>query len=195
MDTAVSRGGVLRALNKDDGPHRKLRLNLGVCVTEQFNPKFEGHVAGPSFHHPLNGKEYVKECIEWAIRKDRVLGEKTRAKILMHRVFDVDEEMAAEETLYFSDQMVYQHYRKDHWRNNGHRQAGIVAADLEFIRENDLIQPKVNESGNEYYEVNYSLELEVDGHNMKASIRYPPGQQVQGVEQICIAAAFKPGTK
>jgi hypothetical protein len=71
MDNAVSRGGLLRALNKDDGPRGKLRLNLGVCVTEEYNSRFEGHRAADSFHHLLNGREYVKECIEWAIRKVR----------------------------------------------------------------------------------------------------------------------------
>jgi hypothetical protein len=73
MDNLVSRGGLLRALNKDHGPRRKLRLNLGVCVTEEYNPLFGGHRAAESFHHPLNGRDYVKECIEWAIRKVRVL--------------------------------------------------------------------------------------------------------------------------
>ncbi|KAL3454207.1 hypothetical protein BJX65DRAFT_262995 [Aspergillus insuetus] len=195
MDNAVSRGGLLRALNKDDGPRRKLRLNLGVCVTEEYNPKFEGHCAAESFHHPLNGREYVKECIEWAIRKDRVLGQGENSSILMHRVFDVDDEMAAHETLYFSDKKVHPHYEKDHWRNDGHREAGVVEANLDFLRENNMLQPKVNEKGKEYYEVDYSLELEVNGRNMKALIRYPPGQEVKGENQICIAAAFKPGTK
>ncbi|KAL2860067.1 hypothetical protein BJX68DRAFT_224268 [Aspergillus pseudodeflectus] len=195
MENAVSRGGLLRALNKADGPRRKLRLNLGVCVTEEYNPRFWGHRASQPFYHPLNGKKYVKECIEWAIRKDHVLGEGTNASILMHRVFDVDAEMAAHETLYFSDQMVHPHYEKDHWRNSGHREAGVVEASLDFLRENRLIQPKINDKGKEYYVVDYSLELEVNGRNMKALIRYPPGQEVQGENQICIAAAFRPGTK
>ncbi|KAL2793907.1 hypothetical protein BJX66DRAFT_338340 [Aspergillus keveii] len=128
--------------------------------------------------HPLNGREYVKECIEWALRKDRVLGQGENATTLMHRVFDV----------------VYPHYEKDHWRKTvGHREAGVVEANLDFLRESNMI-PKLNEKGKEYYEVDYSLELEVNGRNMKV-IRYPPGQQVQGENQICIAAAFKPGTK
>jgi hypothetical protein len=43
------------------------------------------------------------------VNQDRVLGQGENASILMHRVFDVDDEMAAHETLYFSDQKVYPH--------------------------------------------------------------------------------------
>jgi hypothetical protein len=69
MTTAVSRGGVLRALNKGDGPRRKLRLNLGVCLSEPYDERFPGHLAAPYFYNPLNRKRYVKDCMDWIIRK------------------------------------------------------------------------------------------------------------------------------
>ncbi|KAJ0414756.1 hypothetical protein BJY00DRAFT_318507 [Aspergillus carlsbadensis] len=127
--------------------------------------------------------------------QDRVLGDGNNASISMHRIFDVDDEMAAHETLYFSDQKVYPHYRKDNWRNNGHRQAGGMETNLDSFRENDSIRPKVNKKGKVYYKADYCSELQVNGRNMNALIRYPPEQKVQGENQICIAVAFKPGTK
>ncbi|KAL4819764.1 hypothetical protein BDW67DRAFT_181481 [Aspergillus spinulosporus] len=194
ITTAVSRGGVLRALNKEDGPRRKLRLNLGVCLTEPWNPKYAGHRNAPWFRHPLNNKKYVKDCMDWVIRKDRVLGQRESAEIRLHRVFAPDEEMYAYETIYFSDQRVFQHYRLDDPRNSGHRKAGVVEASLESLRDNNMLEEKVNDEGKKYYEVDYSMKLEVNGRNVKATIHCPPGQDVQGEAQICIAAAFRPGT-
>ncbi|KAL4951882.1 hypothetical protein BDW69DRAFT_30883 [Aspergillus filifer] len=98
MTTAVSRGAVLRALNKKDGPHRKLRLNLGVRVTERFDPNFKGHT--PWFRHDLNGQKYVESCIDWVIRKERILGEREVAEIPMHRLFEPGVEMTVCETIY-----------------------------------------------------------------------------------------------
>ncbi|KAL4786834.1 hypothetical protein BJX76DRAFT_320352 [Aspergillus varians] len=194
MTTAVSRGGVLRALNKADGPRRKLRLSLGVCVSEPYDRRFNGHKAGPRVENPLNQRGYVKECMDWVIRKDQVLGQTESAEIYMHRVFKPDEEMAAYETIYFSDQPVFQHYRIDHPKNYGHRKAGVVEASLEALREKDILEAKVNEEGDVYYEAHYSIKLEVNGRNFKATIHCPPGEDVQGQAQICIAAAFSPGT-
>jgi hypothetical protein len=57
-----------------------------------------------------------------------------------------------------------------------------------------MLEEKINEDGDVYYEVHYSIKLEVNGRNVKATIHCPPGQEVQGETQICIAAAFSPGT-
>ncbi|KAL4864781.1 hypothetical protein BDV12DRAFT_7624 [Aspergillus spectabilis] len=193
MTTAVSRGAVLRALNKENGPRRKLRLNLGVRVTEPWNPKFTGH--NYYFKHPLNRKRYVENCLDWVIRKDREIGDNEVTEIRLHRVFEPGKEWEASETIYFSDQRVYQHYRQDDPMNRGHRKAGVVEASLEMIRESNRVEMKVNDRGDTYYEVHYSIRLEVNGRNVKATIHCPPGREVQGETQICIAAAFKPGTK
>lgn len=69
MTTAVSRGGVLRALNKKDGPRRKLRLNLGVCLSEPYNNEFKGHREAQCITNPLNKEKYAKDCMDWVIRK------------------------------------------------------------------------------------------------------------------------------
>ncbi|KAL4795053.1 hypothetical protein BDV19DRAFT_389709 [Aspergillus venezuelensis] len=192
MTTAVSRGAVLRTLNKNDGPQRKFRLNLGVCLTERFNPKFKGHT--PWFRHDLNGQKYVESCIHWVVMKDQTLRGKKVFEIALHRLFEPGVEMTVCESIYFSDRRVYPHFRWDHPKNSGVRKAGDVEASLEILRERGMLEPKVNAHGQTYYEVHYSIRLEVDGRNMTATIHCPPGE-VQGETRICIAAAFRPGTE
>ncbi|KAE8358632.1 hypothetical protein BDV27DRAFT_65963 [Aspergillus caelatus] len=194
MTTAVSRGGVLRALNKEDGPRRKLRLNLGVCLSEPYNERFRGHLEAHYFHNTLNRQKYVRDCMDWVIRKDRILNQGESAEIYMHRAFKPDEKMTAYETIYFSDRRIFQHYPKDHPKNHGHRKAGVVEASLEVLRRRNMLEERINEVGDVYHEVHYSIKLEVNGRNIKATIHCPPGQEVQGQAQICIAAAFSPGT-
>lgn len=58
-----------------------------------------------------------------------------------------------------------------------------------------MLVEEVNEVGDVYYQVHYSMKLKVDGRNLKATIHCPPGEDVQGEAQICIAAAFSPGTE
>jgi dTDP-glucose pyrophosphorylase len=48
----------------------------------------------------------------------------------MHRAFELGQEMAAYETIYFSDQRVFQHYRIDHPKNRG--ELNIKALTHEF---------------------------------------------------------------
>ncbi|KAB8265012.1 hypothetical protein BDV32DRAFT_116930 [Aspergillus pseudonomiae] len=194
LTTAVSRGGVLRALNKEDGPRRKLRLNLGVCLSERYNARFKGHRKVHFFDHPLIQKRYISNCLYWVIRKNQILDEGESTEICMHRAFKPGEEMTAYETLYFSDGPVHQHYRIDDKMNSGHRIAGFVEASLESLRTRNMLEERINDVGDVYYEVHYSIKLEVNGRNIKATIHCPPGQEVQGQAQICIAAAFRPGT-
>ncbi|OGM45256.1 hypothetical protein ABOM_006452 [Aspergillus bombycis] len=195
MTTAVSRGGVLRALNKENGPRRKLRLNLGVRVSEPYNERFKGHKSARWSRHHLNGKKYVKDCMDWVIRKDQILNEGESTEIYMHRAFEPGEDMTVYETLYFSDRPVHQHYHMDDDKNSGHRKAGFVEASLEALQTGNMLEKRINDEGDVYYEVHYSIKLEVNGRNIKATIHCPPGKEVQGQAQICIAAAFRPGTK
>lgn len=57
-----------------------------------------------------------------------------------------------------------------------------------------MLEEKFTEDLDVYHEVHYSIKLEVNGLNIKATIHCPPGEEVQGQAQICIAAAFSPGT-
>lgn len=69
MGTVVSHGAVLSALNKEDSPMRILDVNFGFLVYEEYNPHYVPHREVIPFHSPEDGKQYVKNCIQWKIRK------------------------------------------------------------------------------------------------------------------------------
>jgi hypothetical protein len=82
---------------------------------------------------------------------------------------------------------------------------------MSFLRDENHIQPtEPSESsvhfGNKsksYYLVEFDLVMILDGRNLRYEARWPPAEQlgkfgqtqrVQDSGQICVAAAFKPGT-
>jgi hypothetical protein len=83
---------------------------------------------------------------------------------------------------------------------------------MTFLRRDNLIQPErpsisSKYSGSEklHWAVHYELVMIVDGRNLRYEVRWPPltkeqkalgeWQDTKAQGQICIAAAFKPGTK
>lgn len=70
--TAVSKGAVLRAFNKEDGPSRKLQSNFGLKRKEIFDPKLDGHLKASAPKREkdnLDGEIYVRDIIEWKLFK------------------------------------------------------------------------------------------------------------------------------
>lgn len=81
---------------------------------------------------------------------------------------------------------------------------------MTFLRDEGLIQPKPPSEWSEFFgskichwEVMFDLVIIVDGRNLRYEARWPSlkdpeaasrQQSVQAQGQICIAAAFKPGT-
>jgi hypothetical protein len=51
------------------------------------------------------------------------------------------------------------------------------------------------EGSERYYEIQYELLVELQGRNLKVSVVYPPGGEVQGCKEISVAACFTPGTE
>ena len=124
-----------------------------------------------------------------------------------------------EEILYVSDESHESHYRVTHWKNKGMQsdprisyivlirsnrlgaeKAGCIVVDMTFLKTEGHITPIVPEEGKrgtKHYKVEFELVMIVDGRNLRYEARYPIGDegQVQQRGQICIAAAFVPGTK
>lgn len=69
METAVSHGAVYRALNKEDGPIRKLQSNFGFLQIEEYQNKLRGHRGASPTYQPLNNKKYVYDVLDWVIKK------------------------------------------------------------------------------------------------------------------------------
>lgn len=72
--TAVASGAVLRALNKDAGPDRILRSSYGVLRTLPHEPdQIPALGEGKRTYDHLDGDWYVKDVIDWVIKKVYIL--------------------------------------------------------------------------------------------------------------------------
>jgi hypothetical protein len=69
-----------------------------------------------------------------------------------------------------------------------------VEFDLTKAKEQYPLQSKGN-GVDRHYEVHYELLVELQGRNLKVSVVYPPGGEVQGTKEITVAACFRPGTE
>lgn len=69
----------------------------------------------------------------------------------------------------------------------------MLQIDLEPVREEGRLEVKSGPRG-DYYEIHYELAMEVDGRNLTVKAFCPPGGQCRAETQLCIAAAFIPGT-
>jgi hypothetical protein len=69
IETAISSGGVLRALNKTHGPTRRSECSYGVLRREKYEPdRYPGHKKAKLLRDQFDGRVYVN-VIEWKIRK------------------------------------------------------------------------------------------------------------------------------
>jgi hypothetical protein len=57
-----------------------------------------------------------------------------------------------------------------------------------------LITPEPGVQGKPHYKVEFELVMIVNGRNLRYEARWPKNGQARGTAQVCIAAAFKPGT-
>lgn len=70
----------------------------------------------------------------------------------------------------------------------------MVSVDLTRWKEEYPI-PLKGRQGRKYWEIQYDVRMELHGRNLKVSLIYPPGAEVQSSLDICIAASFVPGTE
>jgi hypothetical protein len=71
---------------------------------------------------------------------------------------------------------------------------GRLQVDLQKVKDEGLLLTKSGPQGH-FYEIHYELGLEVDGRNLTVKLFCPPGGECRGQTQLCIAAAFIPGTE
>jgi hypothetical protein len=118
-----------------------------------------------------------------------------------------------EESLWVSDSDVQSHYRTTHKKNKGRsfftchvliltcildaELAGTIKADMTQLVRSGKIQlthPEEGSEGAPHYRIEFELAMIINGRNLRFEARWPQGGEVQGSTQICIAAAFRPGT-
>jgi hypothetical protein len=79
----------------------------------------------------------------------------------------------------------------------GAEKAGTIVADMEPLVKGGKIPLTVPEDvymGKPHYKIEFELIMIINGRNLTFEARWPKGGAVQGSTQLCIAAAFRPGT-
>ena len=81
--------------------------------------------------------------------------------------------------------------------NLGAEKAGTIVADMGPLVKGGKIPLTVPEDGyvgKPHYRIEFELIMIINGRNLRFEARWPKGGALQGSTQICIAAAFRPGT-
>lgn len=132
----------------------------------------------------------------------------------MYRIFAAKRKtFICEENLWVSDSDVKSHYQYKHEKNKGRsistchnliltydlgaELAGTIIADMTPLVRSGRIQLTEPDEGYEgvlHYKIEFELVMIINGRNLSFEARWPRGGEVQGSTQICIAAAFRPGT-
>ncbi|KAL4928281.1 Hsp70 family protein [Aspergillus undulatus] len=197
IDTAsdVSHGAVFRALNKADGPKRIVQSNFGFLQIEEYNPKLPAHRLVTPTDNSTDGKKYVHNVLDWVIKKNQVLRTKQPFRSRNYQTFKFDEELVITQRIYVSDfDNAQDHYQISNQNNRGAESFGLLQVDLQRVKEEGLLEIKLGLEG-PFYELHYELGMEVDGRNLAVKLFCPPGGRCRGQTQLCIAAAFVPGTE
>ncbi|KAH8748526.1 hypothetical protein BGZ57DRAFT_835412 [Hyaloscypha finlandica] len=203
--TAVSSGSVLRGANLDGGPEREAYSSYGFLRNELYDPEqFMGHRNAETFIDPCDGEQYVK-VIHYFIHHGAVLPPMhTYRPLKSVHAFPIDSErLLCDEYLYVNDKPTASSYPLDHEYNNGARIVGKLVSDMTFLRDDRLIRrraPRLDADGMKqgmaHYVVTFDLVAIIECRNLRYEARYPANNsgKVQKTDQVCIAAAFKPGT-
>ena len=69
IDSAVARGAVLRALNKENGPERKSRTSYGIICSDPFDKDNPRHRGLRGTRNPVDGELYIMNTIHWKIQE------------------------------------------------------------------------------------------------------------------------------
>ncbi|PVH99820.1 hypothetical protein DM02DRAFT_629036 [Periconia macrospinosa] len=210
--TAVAKGAVLRALKKRDGPERVIQCSYGFLRDELYEPhRYTAHRKARAKIDEADGERYIIDTIDWLISAgDRLPSHKEIAIPVRHTFALESERLICIEELYISEKKHKSHYKKGNANNKGAELAGSIIADMTFLRDEGRIQPESpsqfskfsEEPEKRHWAVHFELVMIVEGRNLQYQARWPmqkdlqAGQQpsVQAQAQVCIAAAFRPGT-
>ncbi|KAK8073495.1 HSP70 family protein [Apiospora phragmitis] len=204
--TTVSSEAILRAFNKEHGPQRFARSSYDILrhlPKDVYNSKHEKR--GPNDANaraqraPCTGEPYVRDTIEWFIKKDDFIPEDwTRKPIRCQHFVDRCEDpgLVVWEKLYVSEYATESLYKKIHLSNKGCEMVGYIRVDMSFLKHEGLLVPKrVPEGcqGDDYYEVEFDLVMKVQDRDLKCFVKY--GKRILQECQINIASAFPAGVQ
>ncbi|KAJ5741976.1 hypothetical protein N7533_011385 [Penicillium manginii] len=189
LSQMVSKGAILRAVNKKNGPRRQMYSSYGFLQSEEYNPEDMSHKYYDSvIHNDANGISYVRNCISWLIKKKQRLDTVHVFTCQSYQIFRQGQDWMLYESIYVSDGDVEDNLQYNHGSNK--------KVDMSFLRDQGLVQARQRVATSPWYWlVEYDLVMEIQGLNLKFYVKWPRGGEMQGqAGQIPIAAAFKPGT-
>ncbi|KAH6842480.1 hypothetical protein B0I37DRAFT_382023 [Chaetomium sp. MPI-CAGE-AT-0009] len=200
--TAVARGAVLRAFNKERGPRRYARSSYGILRSEIWG-EFPEHDEAKRAYDPHDGQAYAFNTIDWVLK----LGQEVEpvwscTPFLCSHTFNCFpvQPLICREILYVSDRSKDSHYQLSHPKNAGAEKVGEIVVDFTFLRNEGLIQPVdggFNQDGKpvgkRHYRVTYTMVIKVVDRDLRCYAIYDG--RVRKKCKINIAAAFRPGVK
>ncbi|KAF1949105.1 hypothetical protein CC80DRAFT_497783 [Byssothecium circinans] len=209
--TAVAQGAVLRALDKANGPSRITQCSYGYLSSEPYEPEvFEEHRQTKCRVNKADGEKYVDDTINWFIQAGESVPNEHEVVIEVKHTFPLTaKKLLCKEELYVSDERHRSHYRKTHPSNKGAERAGSIVADMTFLKAEGLIEPEspsefstYSSTEKRHWAVKFELVMVVEGRSLSFKARWPlksdlkagQRQEVHAQGQVCIAAAFQPGT-
>ncbi|KAM0343371.1 hypothetical protein ACHAPU_008549 [Fusarium lateritium] len=191
---AVAAGGVLRALNKKNGPERISKSSYGHGVYEVYDPHAHlGQETVPAHH---NGNTYVK-TIRWLSKLVCVHLAKKQNQV-MPPTFEVVEErmhtfafneygkrntgpFICSDEVWVSDTAYLDHHSVTHKHNKGAEMVGIINTDVTEWNRRDMgcMNPfkyvratRGKKRIRAHWEFHYQLVFVIDGLNMRCFQRY-----------------------
>ncbi|KAK4442553.1 hypothetical protein QBC34DRAFT_23733 [Podospora aff. communis PSN243] len=200
--TAVARGAVLRALNKENGPRRQARTSYGIWRSEEYGA-FPEHAEAKKSYDKHDGLEYAAGTIDWVLKLGQEVPSVWRSpSFLCNHTFDCfpRRPLICKELLYASDHATESHYQLHHPKNAGAELIGEIIVDFTFLRTSGRIRPvdggtdaTGKRKGKRHYKVTYTMVIRVVDRDLQCYAVYDG--RIMTKCKINIASAFRPGVK
>ncbi|KAL2683253.1 hypothetical protein Neosp_007721 [[Neocosmospora] mangrovei] len=197
---AVSQGAILRALDKKNGPARFARSSYGLLRSEPWGNHIE-HSGQNYSVDPVTGEHYVKNTIEWVLKKGDKIGPNWVSEKPLETVHYIEygHPLFCQEVIYVSDTATKSHYRVTHKKNKGAQKAGTLVVDFTFLQKEGLIkpiEPEIDENGKvigkRHWKVEFLIYLKMIGRDLSCIVKRD-GKVINSC-RINIAPGFDMGT-
>ncbi|KAM0217965.1 hypothetical protein ACHAQD_007163 [Fusarium lateritium] len=184
--SAVAEGGVLRALNKENGPIRKSKSSYGLGRYEIYDDDVhQGQEIVPGFH---NGKTYVS-TIRWVSKLNEIMParfEKVEVRVHTFPYKNKDRSLnkgpfLCTDEVYVSDSAHLDHLSVTDEHNEASEMIGTITTDITELFKPELgvmnpfkrrPAPRKRGKGRAHWEFEYELVFAIDGLNMRCFQRY-----------------------
>jgi molecular chaperone DnaK (HSP70) len=201
--TAVSYGGVIRALDKTHGPTRELESSYGVLLSIPWDQ--ETHGGHPEvrwkYDKEKDGTGYVENTVEYFAKIGDIIPAQHAYTVTAYHTFPTRPttlKFECEEVLCVSDTSTESYWPLTHWKNAGAEMVDTMPLDLTFLKDQGKIQQRVSPHGKRYYKVDFKLVVEVVGLSLywRAIWEGSNGEVIDLSKrrQVSIAPGFFPGT-